>query len=246
MSTLEGRRCLVTGGSRGLGRGIVEALVAQGGSVAAVGLHAEHVDEVAKRTGAKGIRLDVTDDEKSGMMLRELRPEILVLCAGAMPPLGPLPEQTWEGFSHNWNVDVKSTFFWLRHVLRIPLAGAHVIVISSGAAARGSPVSGGYASAKRAQWFLADYAREEAKRMSLDIRFHCLLPMLNPSTELGRAGIEAYAQRNGVSFDEYAKRFSPPLTPAIMGQGIVSLATEPERWKEPTYQIGGAGLTPLG
>ena len=58
--------------------------------------------------------------------------------------------------------------------------------------------SGGYASAKRAQWFMADYAANESQREKLDLRVHTLLPNLNPSTDLGRAGIASYAQRAGV------------------------------------------------
>lgn len=238
-------KALVTGGSRGLGRGIVEALVAKQASVVAVARDAANLETLAKETGVKVVAADVTDDAAAGRMLADVQPQVLVLCAGAMPPLGAFHEQTWEAFSRSWEVDVKATFFWLRHVLRMPLRGAHVIVVSSGAAVRGSPVSGSYASAKRAQWFLTDYAREEAKRAGLDARFQCLLPMLNASTDLGRAGIEAYAQRNGVTFEQYAARFHPPLTPAIMGQAVVEMVTT-DRWKDPTYQIGGAGLAPLG
>jgi NAD(P)-dependent dehydrogenase (short-subunit alcohol dehydrogenase family) len=238
------KTCLVTGGSRGLGRGIVEALSAAHAHVVAVARNASTLAALAKETGAETAAADVTDDAAAGRLLDQHRPQLLVLCAGAQPVLGSFHDLSWEDFSRNWEVDAKSTFFWLRHVLRKPLAGAHVIVVSSGAAVRGSPVSGSYASAKRAQWFMTDYAREEARRSGLDIRFQCLLPMLNASTELGRAGIEAYAKRNNVTFDEYAKRFHPPLTPSIIGQAVVDMAST-DRWPDPAYQIGGAGLTPL-
>jgi NAD(P)-dependent dehydrogenase (short-subunit alcohol dehydrogenase family) len=135
---------------------------------------------------------------------------------------------------------------WLQHALRLPMKrGAHVVVVSSGAAVQGSPVSGGYASAKRAQWFLAEYAATEVARAGLGVRVHCLLPTLNPSTELGRAGIRAYAARAGVSPEEFAKRFGPPLTPEIMGRGVVELFEAPERFEQVTYRIGGEGLAPL-
>jgi NAD(P)-dependent dehydrogenase (short-subunit alcohol dehydrogenase family) len=158
MSGLQNRRVIVTGGSRGLGRGIVEALVAEKARVVAVARDADRLRTVSREIGAEAVALDVTDDDGAGRLLRQVRPDLLVLCAGAMPPLAALQDQTWETFSRNWEVDAKSTFFWLRHVLRLPLpAGAHVVVVSSGAALRGSPVSGGYASAKRAQWFMTDY-----------------------------------------------------------------------------------------
>src|SRR5262249_2385740 len=144
-------------------------------------------------------------------VLNQESPDLVVLCAGAMPVLGALQEQTWDGFVANWNVDAKSTFVWLRLALRLPMKpGGHIVVVSSGAAVQGSPVSGGYASAKRAQWFMADYAATESARASLGLRVQCLLPSLNGSTELGRAGIRAYAERAGVTPDEFAKRFHPP------------------------------------
>jgi NAD(P)-dependent dehydrogenase (short-subunit alcohol dehydrogenase family) len=248
MMSLQGKRAIVTGGSRGLGRGIVQALVAEKVDVVAMARDAAALESVRKDLGVETVSGDVADDAVSGRLLRELRPDLVVLCAGASPPLGSLHEQTWESFSHNWEVDAKSTFFWLRHALLLPMKpGSHVIVVSSGAAVRGSPVSGGYASAKRAQWFMADYAATEAARMGLDLRVHCILPDLNPSTPLGRKGIAAYAQRAGVSDEEFAKRFGPPLTPAIMGKAIVDLASDAkgEKWDKLAYRVTGMGLAPV-
>jgi len=196
--------------------------------------------------GAVPLVGDATDEALAERVLREEKPDLVVLCAGAMPVLGPLHEQTWEGFVTNWNVDTKSTFVWLRLALRLPMKrGAHVVVVSSGAAVQGSPVSGGYASAKRAQWFMTDYARTEIGRAGLGLHVHCLLPTLNPSTALGRAGIEAYARRAGVTPEEFAKRFQPVLTPEVMGAGVVELFEAPERWDQLAYRIGGGGLAAL-
>jgi NAD(P)-dependent dehydrogenase (short-subunit alcohol dehydrogenase family) len=238
---------VVTGGSRGLGRGIVEALLEKKMRVVAVARDASRLDALKREVGTETVTADVTDDASAGKLLREAQPALLVLCAGASPPLRPIHEQTWETFSQNWEVDAKSTFLWLRHVLLLPLpAGSHVIVISSGAALRGSPVSGGYAPAKRAQWFMTEYALAESQRKKLDLRFHCLLPSLNPSTELGRAGIAAYAARAGVTPEEFAKRFEPPLTPAIIGKAVVDLHTNPQKWEKLAYEISGKGLSAIG
>jgi NAD(P)-dependent dehydrogenase (short-subunit alcohol dehydrogenase family) len=152
---------------------------------------------------------------------------------------------SWDQFQTNWHVDTKLAFAWLRQVVRLPLTNAHVIVVSSGAAVQGSPVSGGYAAAKRAQWFLADYAATEIKRAGLPIRVHCLLPQLNASSELGRAGIAAYAQRGGVSEGEFMKRFEPQLTAPLFGAAVAELASAPEKWQQVAYRVGGNGLLPL-
>jgi NAD(P)-dependent dehydrogenase (short-subunit alcohol dehydrogenase family) len=72
-------------------------------------------------------------------------------------------------------------------ILNEPLdRGSSVIALSSGAALRGSPLSGGYAGAKATIRLLAEFAAQEAARGKLDIRFAALLPSITPLTGVGR------------------------------------------------------------
>ena len=246
-SSLSNKVVVVVGGSRGLGRGVVEALASRGARVIAIARDERTLSQTAREVpGVVGVVGDSTDESLAERVLKQEGPDVLVLSAGAAPVLGALHEQTWETFATNWGVDTKGTFVWLRQALRQPMKrGGHVVVVSSGAAIQGSPVSGGYASAKRAQWFMADYAATESERGGLGLKIHCLLPALNPSTELGRAGIAAYAKRAGVTPEEFARRFHPPLTPEIMGAGVAELLEGPERFAQLAYRIGGAGLAAL-
>ena len=246
-SPLSNKTAVVVGASRGLGRGIVEALAARGARVLALSRSEAALSALTREVpGTTAVVGDATDDALAERVLKRDAPDLVVLSAGAMPVLGSLHEQTWADFQTNWDVDAKATFVWLGHALRLPLKrGGHLVVVSSGAAIQGSPVSGGYASAKRAQWFMADYAAAESGRAGLGLRVHCLLPILNASTALGRAGIEAYAKRTGVTPAEFAKRFDPPLTPEIMGRGVVELFETPERYPQLAYRIAGAGLAAL-
>jgi NAD(P)-dependent dehydrogenase (short-subunit alcohol dehydrogenase family) len=228
---------VVTGASRGLGRGIAAALAARGARVVGI---ARGKGDLVTLIG------DAADEALAARVVRDERPTRVVVCAGAPPVLRPFHEQTWEEFSTNWRVDTKSAFAWLGAALRDPLPpGSHVIVVSSGAALQGSPLSGGYAGAKRMQWMLADYTVAEAKRSGLDLRVHVLLPHLNPSTELGRAGIAGYAARAGVPVEEFEKRFLPPVTPEIMGSAVVELFTRPAEHAELAYRVTGTGLVSL-
>jgi NAD(P)-dependent dehydrogenase (short-subunit alcohol dehydrogenase family) len=248
MTSLSDKVAVVTGGSRGLGRGAVEALASRGARVIAIARDAGALAAMTREVpGAEARPGDAADEALAETTLRRESPDLCVVCAGAMPALGSLQEQTWESFCTNWNVDTKSAFVWSKLALTVPMKpGGHLIVVSSGAAIAGSPVSGGYASAKRAQWYIADYAATESKRANLGLRIHCVLPQLNPSTALGRAGIEAYARRAGVTPEEFGARFQPPLTPLGMGAAIASLFEEPERYPQLAYRLGGEGLTPLG
>ena len=241
------KTAIVTGGSRGLGRGVVQALAAGGLDVIALARDAEGLAALARELeNVHPVVADAADELVAGRLLQERLPDLVVLCAGASPLLRPLHLHSWETFSQNWEVDAKSAFAWLRNALLLPMKpGSHSVIISSMAAVNGSPLSGGYAGAKRMLWLMADYASQEVNRLKLGIRIHCLLPTLNPSTDLGRAAVAAYAERAGVSSDEFSKRLAPYLTPAIMGDAIVELYSNPSRWDKLAYQIGGAGLKPL-
>ncbi len=237
---------IVTGASRGLGRGIAGAVAARKIHVVALANDAERLAATAKELGVESVVADVADPLISGRLLQDLNPDLLVLCAGALPLLRPLHFHSWETFSQNWEVDTKATFNWVRDALLLPMkSGSHIIIISSMASILGSPLSGSYAGAKRMQWLIADYASQESTRLKLNIRFHCLLPTLNPNTDLGRAAMAAYAPRAGVTTEEFAKRFDPPLTPAIIGQAVVDLHENPSSWDKLAYRVSGDGLSPL-
>ena len=114
MVNLEGQKVVVTGGSRGLGLGIVEALVAKKAQVTVVARDPERLTEVSRRLGVKVARGDVTDEELARGVLSDVRPSVLVLNAGATPPMGPLHELSWEDFSRAWDVDVRGGFHWVQ------------------------------------------------------------------------------------------------------------------------------------
>ncbi|MGH7727656.1 MAG: SDR family NAD(P)-dependent oxidoreductase [Vulcanimicrobiaceae bacterium] len=248
MENLEGRRAVVTGGSRGLGLGIVEALVERKARVTVVARDPQRLAEVAKRLGVDVVRGDVTDEALAREVLRDVRPSVLVLNAGATPPTGPLHELTWENFNQAWDVDVRAGFRWMVESLRLPLPrGSRVIVGSSGAAQSGSPLSGSYAGAKRMLWLMADYANDVAERLDLDIRFQAIVPQqIVGETDLGRAAADAYAQSRGVSREAYLAGFGAPLPPRKVGEHVVSILTDPRYAAGLAFGMkGDLGIVPL-
>jgi NAD(P)-dependent dehydrogenase (short-subunit alcohol dehydrogenase family) len=156
---LRDKNVVVTGGSRGLGLGLVEALVAQGARVAVVARGAQALEAVRARLGVATISAAVTDEAAAHRIVGEIRPDILVLNAGATPRMGRLDQLSWADFSVPWETDVKAGLYWLQAALRAPLKpGSRVLVGSSGAAVSGSQMSGGYGGSKRMLWFMAKYA----------------------------------------------------------------------------------------
>jgi NAD(P)-dependent dehydrogenase (short-subunit alcohol dehydrogenase family) len=248
MDTLHGKQVLVVGGSRGFGRGIVEAMLGAGARVHAVARDASALQALRAELG-DGVAVtaaDAADPVVAGQLLDAVRPDVVVLSAGATPLSRPIQQHTWESFNRNWEVDVKLAFHWLREALLQPLApGSAVVVFSSGAALRGSPLSGGYAGAKATVRFIAQYAAEESKRLGLGIQITTLLPQLTPATDLGRPAVAAYARRAGMTVEEYTAQLGTPLTPHFAGAAVVQVLTDPSHGSNQAYLLTAAGLRPL-
>jgi NADP-dependent 3-hydroxy acid dehydrogenase YdfG len=168
-----------------------------------------------------------------------------VLCAGSAPRMSPLQDQSWETFSANWNVDVAQAFHWTRHALQRPLApGSSVILMSSGAAVNGSPLSGGYAGAKATVKFIGSYGAGESDRSGLGITFVSVLPRLMAVTDLGAAAAAAYAERQGVDVDTFVEATGPALTAEQVGKSVLAIAGG-DPGQHGTYLLTASGLSLL-
>jgi 3-oxoacyl-[acyl-carrier protein] reductase len=239
---------IVVGASRGLGRGIAGTFAAAGVSVVAVSRTAPDVS--APGEGADRVRWEIGDARDAtvpGTLIDRYDPNVVILVAGVTPHMRSLQQQSWETFSIHWESDVRIAFHWLREALLKPLRpGSRVIVVSSGAALGGSPLSGGYAGAKATQRFMTAYARDEATRAGLDITFTAILPRFAPTTSVGQSAVRAYAARNRVSVDEFLRAHheasGPPVTPEIAGTALLQLVRAESATIAPAYLLSGAGL----
>ena len=247
MNTLTGKTALVVGASRGLGRGVAEAFLAAGAAVVALARDPSPLADLAAHNPRLQLEAaDARDPNVAGRLLERYQPDIVALIAGATPLLRPLQHQTWETFSLNWDTDVRMTFHWLREALLLPLRpGSRIIVMSSGAAVKGSPLSGGYAGAKATQRFMAEYAAQESRRSGLGIMVCAVLPRLTPATDLGRPAVMAYAARSGLSEEEYRAQLGEPVTLQIAGAAFVRLAADDLDTDAPAYLLTAGGLQPL-
>ena len=194
-------RALVIGATSGVGKATASSLRAAGAHVVAA-----------------GSERDATDPAEVAGLLAEADPDLVVVAAGTAPRMAPLDEHTWESFSAPWNVDVKIAFEVGRAILGRPLrAGSTVLFVSSGAGLQGSPLSGGYAGAKRMQMFLTTYLARAAAERELGIRFVSLAPrQFLAGTTIGEAAATAYGRSAG------------PLDPLGVARAIVAIAAGDE------------------
>jgi NAD(P)-dependent dehydrogenase (short-subunit alcohol dehydrogenase family) len=120
----ENKTALVTGASRGFGRGIATALSRAGARVVGVARDRAALDELSAELGGSftAVAADAADPLVAGRLTDTYRPGILVLNAGATPLPRPIQHHTWQTFSSNWDVDVQHAFHWTREALLAPLA----------------------------------------------------------------------------------------------------------------------------
>ena len=235
MTTLTGRTVVVVGGSRGLGLGVAVAARDAGARVTVV---ARDLTPLEDLDGDQG---DATDEAFAEKVLAGRNPDLLVLTAGAVPPMAPLSGHTWESFSAHWHADVRIAFTWLRAALRVPLApGSRVIVFGSAAELRGSPLSGGYAGAKATVRLITGYAAAEATGITMTT----VLPVITPGTTVGETAIRGYAERSGSTPEAFRAALPAAPTPESVGAAVVRLALEPADSLAGAYVVDGTGLQP--
>jgi NAD(P)-dependent dehydrogenase (short-subunit alcohol dehydrogenase family) len=171
---LDGQVALVTGGGRGVGRAIGEALAAAGARVA---LAARSGDELAEVVGAveagggvaRGWTLDVTDlgavTGVAGEVEAALGPvTLLVNNAGTAQEPGPLWEADPDGWWRDLEVHVRGAFNCCRAVLpgMVARRRGRVVNIGSMVGARDEPYVSAYACAKAAYFRLTGTLAAEA------------------------------------------------------------------------------------
>jgi NAD(P)-dependent dehydrogenase (short-subunit alcohol dehydrogenase family) len=230
LMSLKDKKVVVTGGSRGLGLGLVEALVARDARVTVVARSADALESVRARLGVKTIAADVTDEAAANRILAEVRPAILVLNAGTLPRMAKFDQTSWADFTAPWEQDVKAGLYWMQAALKLPLDPAsRVLVGSSGAAVNGSQMSGGYGGAKRMLWLMAKYANGISRQKKLGILFQAIVPrQMILGTGIGDAAANAYARDAGIEPGEFVARFGPPMSPREFGEKVVSVLVDPK------------------
>jgi 3-oxoacyl-[acyl-carrier protein] reductase len=185
MPILAGSTALITGGSRGLGRALVETFIAEGARVA----FSYSRDEAGAQTtmaaaagAAKAFRVSVLDIAGTQAMIDEIEREwgaidILVNNAGISQnlPLALMEEDDWDRVM---DVNVKGTFLTSRAVLRGMIRRQRGVVLNIGSLVSvrmmDAPVH--YCASKAAIKGLSEALAKEVARYG--IRVLCLAPGL--------------------------------------------------------------------
>ncbi|SON56832.1 Diacetyl reductase [(S)-acetoin forming] [Hartmannibacter diazotrophicus] len=149
---LAGRSVVVTGASRGIGRGIASAFVAAGAMVTIIA-DDPAVTRTADEIGATGKLADITDAEAVREALSGLSViDVLVNNAGLerMTPVdGPSPE-TEDTFRRILDINVAGTFIVTRAALSLMTEGGRIINTASVWGRVAEPLFAAYVASKHA------------------------------------------------------------------------------------------------
>ncbi|HEY3817290.1 MAG TPA: SDR family oxidoreductase [Polyangiaceae bacterium] len=163
--TLEGKVCLVTGGSRGIGEAIARTFVAHGARVVIAARKPEGVaaaaESIAKEHGdgrVVGIAAHAGKEEDCARLVRETierfgQVDVLVNNAGTNPYFGPMLQVDMGAWEKTFETNLKG-YFWCargvaKHCLDRNVPGS-IVNVASVAGLVGTPLQGVYGATKAA------------------------------------------------------------------------------------------------
>jgi 3-oxoacyl-[acyl-carrier protein] reductase len=205
---LTGRRALVTGGSRGVGRSVALTLARAGAGVG-IAYHSRHDDaaETVRLLEREGVAAwshsgDLADAAAVADLFRRAgeefgRLDIFVGNAGIWPPdyvpVAEMADTRWRG---TMAANLDAIFHCTRHAARVMGEGGRIVLIGSTAGQRGEAGHADYAATKGA---LIAFVKSVCIELApLDITVNCVAPgwidtemAAIPYADGGRARIEA-------------------------------------------------------
>lgn len=187
MQSLAGKRALITGGGRGLGKAVALALANEGVAVAITGRNEENLKQVVSEIESKGVKsayaiFDVTNKQEVFAGLEQLRKDfgefdILINNAGiaAFGGILEMDENLWEDIVRT---NLLGPYYVVKSVAPSMVAqkSGDIINISSTAGLRGNAATSAYSASKFGLIGMSE-------SMMLELRKHNVrVTTLTPST----------------------------------------------------------------
>ena len=218
--SLAGRRALVTGGGRGIGRAVALDLARAGAHVTVSSRTRGEVEAVAAEAQALGVRAtalvaDVSRSEEVSELFRQARsalgPIDILVCGAGIAPSAPLAKTSDEVWRSAIETNLSGSFYCLREALpAMSQAGwGRVVAIASIAGKTGYPYIAAYAASKHGILGLIRCAALEMAPHGVTVNAVCPGYVDTPMTD---ASVERMAEKTGrsrVELRKYLEGLSP-------------------------------------
>jgi NAD(P)-dependent dehydrogenase (short-subunit alcohol dehydrogenase family) len=216
---LSGKNTLITGGSQGFGRHIVEAFLAEGANVVFCARTAADVSktEAELRPGLKpgqqliGTACDVSDPASVAALFARVAAlgplHAVVNNAGIYGPIGPTEDLSLADWNQAWAVNVTGTLLVCQHAVHAlkPLGSGKIVNISGGGATNPMPRFAAYAATKAAVVRLTETLAEEYRADRIDV--NAVAPGAL-RTRLTQQVLDAGPEKAGTDFFAKNKKWS--------------------------------------
>jgi 3alpha(or 20beta)-hydroxysteroid dehydrogenase len=195
MTQLDGRRALVTGGARGLGAGMAEALTAAGARVMIADVLKDAGEQTAAGLdGAGFVQLDITSDAEWEAAVAHTVEEFggldIVVNNAGIEVTSLIVDTDPDELRKMLEVNILGTMLGIKHAFRAMRPGGAaghggtVINIASVAATIAFPAIAGYSATKSAVDRLTRVAAMESGKLGYGVRVNCIYPGL-VATDMG-------------------------------------------------------------
>lgn len=170
-SQMTGKRILITGGGRGIGRQIAIRLAAAGAKVVVAARTKAQVEAVARETGGEAVELDLADERSIAACAKAAgRVDVLVNNAAAFGGgnVVDLPLETWDRI---FDTNLRGTFLMTKAILpqMIERRSGDIVIVSSTAAKRANAGSSAYSASKHGLNGFAEALLREVRQFNVRV-----------------------------------------------------------------------------
>jgi NAD(P)-dependent dehydrogenase (short-subunit alcohol dehydrogenase family) len=209
--TAQEQRVVVTAGAAGIGRAIVESLVAAGAHVHICDVDPPALEDCHRRLSVGTTLADVSDETQVGRLFDDARTtlgglDVLVNNAGIAGPTGAVEEISPADWRRCIDIDLTGQFLCARRA--VPLlkgaGGGAIINMSSAAGRHGYAYRTPYAAAK---WGVIGLTQSLAKELGPSgITVNAILPGIIKGARI-ESVIRSRAEQLGLSYAEMERRY---------------------------------------